>query len=448
MKKITKFFLLISAIAAQGKVFRKSTLIGLGVLLSCLNISAANYCNYEITSNRGAKAYITCQSLGGSQYEFKFETETAIVDWNKTGSNFYAEVSGIGGTQVSNNLVKTGDKLLTWSVSSTPKPNFYVGAFFVILGDGEHRFDIPTDEDFAAECSTPVEDTENPTSFTATVGNITFNSIELLLNATDNTSTIYYTISYGSGPTVLTTTGASGTEKSYLVTGLDESTSYSFTVAARDGAELAPANSPIVVNATTIENTNTECEGTSTEASQGSFTLGYNYKFTTSGTDVTFTCELLDNKDGVVAYAWTYNPNFAETAMTLVSGKKFTKTFTGQTSGASFKVQCKFAYAGGMAVTKTYDYTVGNTCITTENTNPDINTFKMFPNPIQDNLLVRTEKEMREITVRNIMGQTIKTITANGSEKIIDLSKLSGGNYIISVVLENGELFTKKLVKL
>lgn len=448
MKKITKLFLLISATAAQGRVFRKSCLIGLGVLFSCLNISAADYCNFEITSNRGAKAYITCQSLGGSQYEFKFETETAIVDWNKTGSNFYAEVSGIGGTQVSNNLVKTGDKLLTWSVSSTPKPNFYVGVFFVILGDGEHRFDIPTNEDFAAVCSAPEEDTEIPTSFSAASGNVTYNSIELLLNATDNTSTIYYTISYGSGPTGVNTTGVSGVQKSYIITGLTESTSYTFSVVAKDATGNSAANNPILINETTSENTNTECEGTSTEASQGSFTLGYNYKFTTSGTDVTFTCELLDNKDGVVAYAWTYNPNFAETAMTLVSGKKFTKTFTGQTSGASFKVQCKFAYAGGMAVTKTYDYTVGNTCITTENTNPDINTFKMFPNPIQDNLLVRTEKEMREITVRNIMGQTIKTITANDSEKIIDLSELSGGNYIISVVLENGELLTKKLVKL
>ena len=110
---------------------------------------------------------------------------------------------------------------------------------------------------------------------------------------------------------------------------------------------------------------NNDCNGTSTETStpaQGTFTLGYNYSFTTSGTDVILTFELLDNQTGVVAYAWTYNPAFAETSMTLVSGKKFTKTFSGQTIGATFNVACKFAFSGGMAVTKTFTYIVGNDC--------------------------------------------------------------------------------------
>jgi hypothetical protein len=111
---------------------------------------------------------------------------------------------------------------------------------------------------------------------------------------------------------------------------------------------------------------NTECSGTSTDPStpsQGTFTLGYNYTFTTVGTDVTVTFELLDTQVGLVAYAWTYNPGFAETMMTQGTGQTFSKTFTGQTPGATFSVACKFAYAGGMAVTKTLTYTVGNTCV-------------------------------------------------------------------------------------
>jgi trimeric autotransporter adhesin len=107
---------------------------------------------------------------------------------------------------------------------------------------------------------------------------------------------------------------------------------------------------------------NNECGGWATDATDGTFTLGYNYAFKTTGTDVTFTCECLDAKTGLVAYAWTYNPNFAEAAMTLVSGQKFSKTFTGQTLGATFSVACKFAYAGGMVVTKMYTYTVGSDC--------------------------------------------------------------------------------------
>ena len=118
--------------------------------------------------------------------------------------------------------------------------------------------------------------------------------------------------------------------------------------------------------------TNTECAGTSTDSSpaQGTFTLGYNYTFTTSGTDVTVTFELLDTQAGLVAYAWTYNPGFAEASMTQGTGQVFSKTFSGQTVGSTFSVACKFAFAGGMAVTKTFAYTVGNTCSGVVDTTP------------------------------------------------------------------------------
>jgi len=107
---------------------------------------------------------------------------------------------------------------------------------------------------------------------------------------------------------------------------------------------------------------NTECAGTSTVSTQADpFVNGYNYSFTTSGTDVTVTFELLDTKVGLVAYAWTNNPGFVETQLVQGAGQSFSKTFTGQTIGATFSVACKFAYAGGMAVTQTFLYTVGNT---------------------------------------------------------------------------------------
>lgn len=96
---------------------------------------------------------------------------------------------------------------------------------------------------------------------------------------------------------------------------------------------------------------NTDCLGVTNSASQGAFTDGYIYSFKTIGTDVTVTFELLDNKTGLVAFIQTYNPNFSEVAATNVSGKKFTKTFSGQILGDSFKVACKFAYTGSMVVT-------------------------------------------------------------------------------------------------
>ncbi len=119
----------------------------------------------------------------------------------------------------------------------------------------------------------------------------------------------------------------------------------------------------LLIFGTSVFAQNTECSGNSKVAAQGSFTLGYNYSFTTNANgDVTFVCEMLDPKTSVNGYAWTYNPNFAEVGMSLVSGQKYTKTFTGQLNGATFKVGCKFSFAGGMSVTQTFSYTVGSNC--------------------------------------------------------------------------------------
>lgn len=104
---------------------------------------------------------------------------------------------------------------------------------------------------------------------------------------------------------------------------------------------------------------NTECAGTLTEGGNT-----FNYTFSTTGTDVTVTFEMVTPVTGLVAYAHTYNPNFAEVAMANAGGRKFTATFTGQTAGATFKTACKFAWeAGGFLETSTLSYTVGNTCV-------------------------------------------------------------------------------------
>jgi hypothetical protein len=92
-------------------------------------------------------------------------------------------------------------------------------------------------------------DTENPTGFSASVGNVTYNSIELLLNAIDNSGAIEYTIDVG-GTT--TTVGAvSGVQKSYEFTRLPSDTEYSFSITAMDLSGNGAANNPIVITQST-----------------------------------------------------------------------------------------------------------------------------------------------------------------------------------------------------
>lgn len=185
-------------------------------------------------------------------------------------------------------------------------------------------------------------DTVAPTNFTASVGTVTGSSVELLMNANDNSGTIAYTISYSGG--TFTIFNPSGNQKSVVIPNLLSNTNYVFTITAADMVGNPVANNPIVLNATTTFNP--QCSGTGTQSTDGTpFNLGYNYNFQTIGTDVKITFELLDNRVGTVAFLRRQSP-FSETQMSNVSGQIFTQTITGQTIGSTINYAVKFAFSG------------------------------------------------------------------------------------------------------
>ncbi|MDP4704425.1 MAG: glycosyl hydrolase, partial [Polaribacter sp.] len=105
-----------------------------------------------------------------------------------------------------------------------------------------------------------------------------------------------------------------------------------------------------------------KCEETSNVAQQGSFSTGYKATFETVGNTVKITFQLLDtDRAGVIAYLWKQSP-FGEVQMDLVSGLTFTKTISGVADGETINYACKFAFAGGLAVTKYISYKVGTSC--------------------------------------------------------------------------------------
>jgi len=213
-------------------------------------------------------------------------------------------------------------------------------------------------------CAPPVVDTQAPTAFTATAGTITATSIQLLLNAADDSGAVNYAITYGT--TTVNATGISGEQKSVIISNLTPETAYTFSITAKDAANNVAANSPLSVQATTAVDTSTACSGTSAQA-QGTpgFTTGYTYDFVTNGSSVTATFTLLDtDKTGVIAYLWSLNPNFSESEVLYGNpGLTFTKTLNGQTPGSVIQMAMKFAYAGGASTTKYFTYTVGDTCV-------------------------------------------------------------------------------------
>ena len=130
---------------------RKLTFLFALLCASMMSWADTEYCGYEITgTTHGHKMSVTYQSLGSNQYTLIMTSTDDIVSYN-AGSNFYTEVNGVGGTNVSANLTQSGNTL-TFTTTSNPKPNVYVGDFYVNYSDGEEHYNIPTDEDWTATC--------------------------------------------------------------------------------------------------------------------------------------------------------------------------------------------------------------------------------------------------------------------------------------------------------
>lgn len=277
-------------------------------------------------------------------------------------------------------------------------------------------------------------DTQAPTNFTATVGAITGTSVELLLNANDNSGTVTYIVDYGSGTT--STSFPSGVQKSIIIQGLSPNTNYSFDVLAKDASDNSYLNNPITIKATTTENTTTECAGTSSEASQNAFSVGYKYAFQTTGTDVKITFELLDkDKVGVVAYLWKQTP-FSESQMSSVTGTTFTKTITGQTMGSTINYAVKFAYAGGLSVTKYFSYVVGSNCTLGTQAPSEVTQF-YYPNPVENKMNLQLLDDINHIILTNILGQILIEDTVKSSHSL-DLSTFKSGIYFLKVENSHG----------
>lgn len=93
-----------------------------------------------------------------------------------------------------------------------------------------------------------ITDTEIPTAFNADKGIVTHNSVELVLNSTDNAGKIIYYITYNGLTHIVKS--PSRVQKSYFVNGLNSAKDYTFTIVAKD-ANGNMADRQIVIPART-----------------------------------------------------------------------------------------------------------------------------------------------------------------------------------------------------
>ena len=279
-----------------------------------------------------------------------------------------------------------------------------------------------------------------PTNFTATVGTVTGSTVEILVNATDNSGALGYTVTYNG--ISYSTAGTSGVQKSIVISGLSPNTTYTFSVDANDLSGNGAANNSIVLNATTPASI--QCSGTSSVASQGAFSTGYNYTFQTIGTDVKITFELLDtDKVGVVAYLWKQSP-FTETQMTNVTGNTFTQTVSGLANGTTINYAVKFAYAGGLSVTKYITYVVGTNCAFGTDT-VALSKQYCYPNPVENVINFHLLEDKNEVTITDVLGKKQVATIVNATDSL-DLSSLPAGIYFLKIENSRG-LQNMKIIK-
>ena len=199
-----------------------------------------------------------------------------------------------------------------------------------------------------------------------------------------------------------------------------------------------------IVNITVVEVQ--VCSETSNEAQEGAFSIGFTAVFETVGTNVNITFELLDtNRSGVIAYLWKQNP-FGETQMDNVGGLRFKKTLGGLNSGETITYGCKFAFAGGLAVTKYISYEVGSSCGSLSIVDESLDTqIVMYPNPVNNKLFIKSKSEdLIKVEIYSVFGNLVKSTTKNLNE--INVEDLSSGLYLIKIFTLEGSI-SKKLIK-
>lgn len=281
-------------------------------------------------------------------------------------------------------------------------------------------------------------DAQAPTNFTATLGTVTSSTVQLLVNAQDNSGSVNYNVAYGTQNVQVAE--LSGVQKSIVIPNLSPNTLYTFSITASDFSGNAAANNPIVIDATTPAVIG--CSGTSTLAQIGSFSTGYNYSFETLGNDVKITFTLLDtDRVGVVAFLWRQAP-FTEYQMTALGNNTFTYTITGQTTGANISYGVKFAYAGGLSVTNYFNYQVGNNCVVgLENITIDPDFY--FQNPSNGILEIQSQNRINKVEIYDINGNLV--LETRQVNQPISLQYLPKGVYFIRAYFKD-RTQTKKLI--
>ena len=68
---------------------------------------------------------------------------------------------------------------------------------------------------------------------------------------------------------------------------------------------------------------------------------------------------------------------------------------------------------------------------------PSMSEFTYFPNPVNDQLTINSQRDVKDITVYNMLGQVVVRQTPNMRNCTIDMSSMQTGAYFVQVSIGN-----------
>jgi len=232
------------------KTFKTLLLVTALVLMSGLTFANSNYCeketwHFDNPAETGSAIYLTISKIDANSMYVEIESASgeAVDDLLVNGADGFSKsendttVTG----KIRRILTATGEVPDSVSMQILWSKKEFGGMWQL----GQPTFTVP----FDASCTLIEDDTEAPENFTASISDTSFTSVDFTLSGTDNSGTVMYEISYDG--TTVNTSGASGVEEIYTLTGLTDATAYSFSISAMDAAGNTASNNPIEIDVTT-----------------------------------------------------------------------------------------------------------------------------------------------------------------------------------------------------
>lgn len=172
------------------------------------------------------------------------------------------------------------------------------------------------------------------------------------------------------------------------------------------------------------------------------------------GQEVTFRGNVVSNDlDGAytaIAYIKVFNADFSvlkEETAPLVAGANFELNYT-NVEPEDANVQYGFQILGRNA-NPADEGTLGSVVVTApELSTEDVTAVNIsaFPNPVTDQLNLRANENITQITIYNILGQVVLQETPDRTNVTMNVSQLQTGNYIARISTTSGSQ-TLKVVK-